>query len=401
MHDDPLPGSPPRRALVTTADSLTADILVKTLRIAGFEASVAEGIGQLLGAMERAQAPIELITSDIHLADGDIVQLIDALAGQSYAGHLILTSQQARSSLDPVTELAQSKGMTVIGCYEPPTPLQSLLDTIRSRVVRKSAPVAASKARISAAGLAADFHDWEVRAVFQPKVSLEDGRVTGFEALARWDHPEHGLLAPPHFLSLVAEANLIHEMTEAVLVQSLEALVACQRLVPRATMSVNLSGESLGRSGLPDRFRQLVDAQQVRPANMIFEVTESELLGSDTAALANAHRLGLMGFGLSLDDYGTGYSSLSRLKSLPFSELKVDRRFCHGAAERIQLRHILRSCVQLARDLGLKVIAEGVETRADRDLVRDLGFDAVQGFFDSPPLPQDELLRWLEDRETL
>ena len=194
------------------------------------------------------------------------------------------------------------------------------------------------------------------------------------------------------------EDSLIDELTDSVLKQSLAMLREIDRFVPRATMAVNLSGASLGRKGLPERLLNICNQAGISPKRIVFEVTETQMLRDQSCAVLNVNRLGLMGFGISLDDYGTGYSSLSRLKSLPITELKVDHRFCHGASSRPQLAHILRNCVDLSRDLGIKIVAEGVETKADRALVKQLGFDTVQGFCESPPLRSQELIEWLNRR---
>lgn len=385
-----------RNALIVIPDSTIADILLKALKIADFRSVfLADSSEQALNELDWCSEPIDLVAMGLRLSDGDGFQLIEKLASRNFRGDLLFISDSPPALLDAAVDLARQRGMGVVGSFEEPFSLRALL---RSLAERPGGTVSEVDSNVDAEELEKEIHDWRIEAVYQPKICLRGGGFLGFEALARWNHPRHGLLPPSYFLSRAEQDSLIDDLTEEVLRQSALVLQECRQQHPEATMSINLSGISLGRRDLPDRMLAIIREMGLAPADVIFEVTETQMLRDVSHALLNVDRLGLMGFGLSLDDYGSGFSSLSRLKQLPFTEIKVDRRFVHGAAQRESLAHILRSCASLARDLDLQIIAEGVETRGDWELVRSLGFDGLQGYYESPPLRARELIEWLDTR---
>jgi EAL domain-containing protein (putative c-di-GMP-specific phosphodiesterase class I) len=160
------------------------------------------------------------------------------------------------------------------------------------------------------------------------------------------------------------------------------------------TVSVNLSLASLTHIGLADRITTLVEGQNLAPRHMILEVTETIAMTDIARALENLARLRMRGFGLSIDDYGTGYSSLQQLSRIPFTELKIDQSFVMGATAKESRKVILESSLDIARKLGLKSVAEGVETRADWDLLKTLGCDLAQGYFVARPMAANRLAHW-------
>jgi EAL domain-containing protein (putative c-di-GMP-specific phosphodiesterase class I) len=160
-------------------------------------------------------------------------------------------------------------------------------------------------------------------------------------------------------------------------------------------MSVNLSVENLATLSLPERLLKIAKEQGADPRRMTLEVTESRLMGNLATSLEVLGRLSLAGFRLSMDDFGTGYSTLEKLKQLPFDELKVDRAFVSGAATDTVARTILRSSIELGHALGLTVVAEGIESRAELDLLAGLGCDEIQGYYFSRPMPAADFPNWV------
>ena len=385
-----------KRALVASTDIIAADILLKTLKVASFgSVRVVETVRQVMDELDWAGEPVDLVITGLTLNDGDGFELIEILAEKNYAGEILFVDSGPARMLTCATDLAETRSLRVIGHFQRPVAIRTLVATLEEKLLSRRR-AEDDRIELSEESLDRDLHSWRIEPVFQPKVSLITDEVAGFEALARWNHPRHGLLPPSYFLSRAEQNCLIDDLTEAVLRKSLKVLNECHRERPQLSMSVNLSGVSLGKRELPERLREIVGEAGVRPARVRFEVTETQMLRDKSAALLNIDRLALMGFGISLDDFGTGYSSPSRLRSLPISELKVDRQFCDGAARRKRLQRILRNCVDLGRDLGLNVVAEGVETKEDRVLMRELGFHLVQGFVESPPRTRRQLLDWLD-----
>lgn len=392
---------PKRKAIVAIEDTIRADIMSKVLTIAGFERVVmVDSMDCVLGELDLVADPVDLIVAQLILRDGDGFALIEDLAVRRYAGVLMFTSEASPVLLSCATNLAQLRDVRLMESHHPRCSLKALLSSIQHEWQHGDSPKNPAHTQSPPPFDAAkDFNRASFEAVYQPKVCLRTAAVVGYEALARWKHPTLGLLPAACFLGSIEEHHLIGELTEEIVRQSAATLSRLTALTPRATMSVNLSASMLGTRDLPGQMYDLVQGLQAKPSQFTFEITEDEELRDCSLSLVNVSRLGLMGFGLSLDDFGTGYSSLSRLKSIPFTELKIDRQFCHGSSGCPQLAHIVKSCVELAGDLGLRTVAEGVETDSDRELVASMGVDAVQGFCECPALTSDSLLSWLQRRE--
>jgi len=239
----------------------------------------------------------------------------------------------------------------------------------------------------------------QFEAFFQPKVSLSSGLLAGAEALARWHHPERGLIGPNAFIPPLEQAGEIEELTFLMLKQ---AALACRRWAQKKSdisVSVNISLASLGDPALADQIAAITASVELEPSQMILEITETAAIGNVGATLENLVRLRMRGFDLSVDDYGAGFASLQQLQLAPFSELKIDRSFVTGCAENPALRAIVESSVQMARQLGFRSVGEGVETQADWNMLRDAGCDLAQGFFVARPMPDAQFLTFLT-RET-
>jgi diguanylate cyclase (GGDEF)-like protein len=226
---------------------------------------------------------------------------------------------------------------------------------------------------------------------YQPKVDLGDGRITGVEALVRWQHPERGLLAPGQFIPLIEPTALVGAFTEHVIEQALAQMVAWRRRGIDLEMSVNLSARNLLEPGLPERVAALLTRSEIPAERLTLEVTESAALADPERAVAALEALRASGVGVSVDDFGTGNASIEYLTKLPASELKIDRSFITGMLEDPRAEAIVRSVVDLARNLELKLVAEGIETEAVRERLAGLGCHTGQGYFFSRPLPAQEL----------
>jgi diguanylate cyclase (GGDEF)-like protein len=231
---------------------------------------------------------------------------------------------------------------------------------------------------------------------YQPKVRLADGRATGVEALVRWRHPERGLIQPDGFIPLVEQTVLLRPLTYHVLEQAMQQWHAWARRGLQIDMAVNLSARSLLDTELPDHVAGLLDRWGMPARFLTLELTESFLMADSARSIGVMAELANVGTRLSIDDFGTGYSSLSYLKRLPIDEIKVDRSFVTNMQKDPNDAMIVRATVELGRNLGLQVVAEGVE---DPDTLRELtelGCDLAQGFLISRPLPSAEITRWLE-----
>jgi diguanylate cyclase (GGDEF)-like protein len=233
---------------------------------------------------------------------------------------------------------------------------------------------------------------------YQPQFDLSAGRVTGVEALVRWQHPTRGLVLPDEFIPLAERTGLIRPLTLRVLGLALQQWSEWRREGRTLQVSVNLSARNLHDPQLADEVSRLMWTWKVPPGQLTLEITESAVMGDPLRALALLPKLRAMGIRLSIDDFGTGYSSLAYLKQMPVSQVKVDRSFVTHMDQDPTDAAIVRGTIELAHNLGLEVVAEGVETTQGCQALMALGCDLAQGWWLSPALPAAELAGWLDRR---
>jgi diguanylate cyclase (GGDEF)-like protein len=233
---------------------------------------------------------------------------------------------------------------------------------------------------------------------YQPKVELPSGRVKGVEALVRWQHPRGGLLAPDEFIPLLEQSSLLRPVTFYLLEMALHDCGAWRAQGLDLNVAVNLSMRNLLDARLPAELSSLIRKLGLTPSSLELEITESMIMSDSERIMRVCTLLRRHGFTLTVDDFGTGYSSLAYLKRLPVSALKVDKSFVTAMdAGDADSTTIVRSTVDLAHNLGLAVVAEGVETEAAYNKLTSLGCDQAQGYFIGRPMPQDRLLSWLQE----
>jgi EAL domain-containing protein (putative c-di-GMP-specific phosphodiesterase class I) len=235
----------------------------------------------------------------------------------------------------------------------------------------------------------------ELFLVHQPKVDVVRGRVTGVECLVRWRHPEYGVVGPDEFIALAEHTGLIGPMTLRVLDL---ALVAAKRWRAEGldlTVAVNLSARGLHDPRFVERVSDAVARSGLPPEQLEMEITESQLMSDPVRARENLERLAEIGLRLSIDDFGTGYSSLGHLRRLPVRALKIDKSFVTGGLDDPSDAAIVRSTIELGHHLGLRVVAEGVESLATWERLAALGCDEAQGFWISHPIAAEAIPGWL------
>jgi diguanylate cyclase (GGDEF)-like protein len=235
----------------------------------------------------------------------------------------------------------------------------------------------------------------EIVVHYQPIIDLDDLRVRGAEGLVRWQHPEHGLIPPGAFVQTVEQTGLIGPLTRHVLERSIAECADWRRDGREMSVAVNLSVRNLLDRDLPKEIERLLNVYSLPPGSLQLEITESMIMSDPDRALATVGRLSALGVRLSVDDFGTGYSSLANLRKMPIDELKIDRSFVSPMLRDESDLIIVRSTINLGHDLGLNVIAEGVEDNATLERLAALGCDHAQGYHVSRPMPADAFTAWL------
>jgi diguanylate cyclase (GGDEF)-like protein len=236
----------------------------------------------------------------------------------------------------------------------------------------------------------------ELRLFLQPKIALASGQVIAAEALVRWNHPTRGLVPPDSFIPFAEQTGFVRQLTLWMFNEAAHQWAGLQLPGQPLRISVNLSTRDLLDLDFPARLDALLAKHQVAPEGFCLEITESAIMDDPLRAENTLKRLSERGFKLSIDDFGTGYSSLAYLKRLPVDELKIDKSFVMAMERDPDDAKIVRSTIDLAHNMGLSVVAEGVENAAIWDLLREQGCDEAQGYYMGRPLPQADFPAWRE-----
>lgn len=355
------------------------------------------------------------IALDLVMPDMDGVEVIAALGRMGCTARIIITSGVGNRVLEAAGRSASEHGLNIVGVLSKPfspAALRKLLTESPqpATIAPASRPLADRRHAISPEDLERAVHQRQLVMAYQPKVECASGRVCGFEALVRWDHPQHGIIMPDSFIPMAEDMGMINDLTAVVLEESLTWFTGLLdstgssaggqiSLLPRdASLAINLSALSLREPELADRLAGLCAGLGIRNHHVIFEITETSAMEDPVASLDLLTRLRMKGFQLSIDDFGTGFSSMLQLVRLPFSEIKVDKSFVINAIDSAESRTVVRSIIDLGQSLGLQVTAEGVENAATLELLRQQRCDLAQGYHIARPMWGEDVRDWLRAR---
>lgn len=377
-------------------DPFILKVLTRMLADLGYSAVTTcdNGAAALRRVADPATTP-DLILLDLNMPDMDGIEFVHHLVGQQFAGSLILVSGEAVRVLQSVEKLVKAHRMTVLGHLHKPVLPAELAAAMAHGQQPSDMPPA--KKCYSAKDLATALRSKELINYYQPKVSVKTGAVIGVEALVRWLHPVDGLIGPDQFIGVAEKSALIDDLTRSVLTAALAQNSSWQQAGLNLRVAVNLSMHNLASTAFANFISAATLTAGVAPQSMVLEVTESRLPHDQRAPLEILTRLRLKRFRLSIDDFGTGHSSLSQLRDIPFDELKIDQGFVHGAGHDQTLRAIFDASLGLGHQLGMEVVAEGVEDADDWAWVRSTACDLAQGYFIARPMPAADLPGWIDD----
>ncbi len=361
---------------------------------AEFVREVAEGEGFEVTALNESTAFVEvyrrvkptLLLLDLNLPGYDGIEVLRLLAEEKCTAAIALSSGVDRRTLLATGRLGESYGLRIVATMEKPVELETLEKMLRSQNPVAYRPTEAELGEAIDAG--------QIIVHYQPKIDLlgeQPGRVGGVEALARWNHPRHGLIPPLRFIPLAEQTGLIDKLTWSVLLSATQQLQTWAAEGLKLSVAVNLAMPLLNDLDLPDKIQDLLRSCSLASDRLLLEVTESGAMADVTRTMDIMVRLRIKGIGVSLDDFGTGYSSLVQLYRMPFSELKIDKSFVANLGRDEEARAIVQMSADLARSLGLTICAEGVETRSALDILREMECDKAQGFLFSPPVDPTHL----------
>ena len=369
--------------------------LLADLGIAGVH-EAADG-AQALALLERLSQPPDVILVDLDMPGMDGIEFIGHVAQRRLARGVALVSALDLALVNTVQSMARAYGLHVLGSIEKPLTLDKLRDVLLSYEERLQDADADEEVAVGIDELRAALEANQIEAWFQPQVEFANGKVVAVEALARWRRDGH-VVRPSHFLPLLEREGLAQALTDAMLEQACRWKQYWNDRGLRLHISVNVSPTTLADPAVADHYQRIVQDHGVDPSEVMLEITESSLMADAAHGLSVLARLRLKGFGLSIDDFGTGYSSLAQLSQIPFTELKIDRGFVSGAHLQPRKRAVVEASLDLARKLHLGVVAEGVETTEDWQMLAELGCGNAQGYLIAQALPGEDVIaavdRW-------
>jgi len=360
------------------------DIIQKVAKSSSFAVTVTTDPALFRSALI-AQPP-SVVLLDLQMPDCDGIELLHVLADAHCRAKIILMSGFDARVLVLARQIGHDLGLDM-GAPLPkplrPADLRQILTKVRGK-----------NFSVDAAGLREAIESDRLELFYQPLVTLSTGEIIGFEGLARWRHPEFGIIPPDRFIPLAERENLINPLTDRVLELAVAQLATWQRLGIDVFVSVNISAANIV-AGLPDHLARLCARHAIPPRLLRLELTETAAMGNHALMLEILTRIRLKGFQLAIDDFGTGYSSLVQLHRLPFSELKIDQSFVREMASSEEANLIVGAIVNLAHSLHLELIAEGIETEELMDRLIRMGCETGQGYFFSRPMPAIDVPAWL------
>ncbi|BDA77979.1 transcriptional regulator [Leptospira kobayashii] len=386
--------------LVVEDDDFQRQVIVDILHRLGIT-KISEAIGgiQALQVLNGEKTnPVDIVLCDLNMPEMDGMEFLRHLGNSHSSISTIIMSALDGALIASVKKMARAYGITLLGAMEKPiTPekLEVMISLYQNAQSGQKRELSAERT-FSLEEILQGIKDKQFEPFFQPKVNMGTGEITGAEALARWVHPKHGVIAPYAFIDLLEETGNIDELTFIMLEK---AATACRLLHDKGhkiAISVNLSLVSLADVSLADRITHLVLKCGIEPRYMILEITETAAMTEMAPALENLARLRMKGFGLSIDDYGTGYSSMQQITRIAFTELKIDRSFVKDITESKVLRIVVNSSIKMATKLQMKSIAEGVETKQDWDTLKILSCDTAQGYYIAKPMNLSSFTEYLE-----
>jgi len=378
------------RLLILDDDPGALHFLAEIGRRCQYEVALAESSADFREAYERFDPTLLLL--DLHYDQGDGIDVMAFLKRHECRARIILVSGVDARTLEAARRIGLNHGLAIVGATEKPVPFDVLEALLLTHRDPEPAEWAAELQR------AIDFDGLTV--FYQPKARVVDGRLVGFEALARWFHPTRGEISPEHFIQLAEATGQIAPLTYLVLAHAIADHTAWAAAGHRLTVAVNISAALLRRDDFVDTLCELLEGHRMPPDCLILEITESVAIRSPSLAIEVLGRLRLRGFHVPLDDFGAGYSNLAILARLPIDELKLDKSILKAASETRDGLTIVGAIAQLARELGLRTVAEGIEAFQSGGWLADIGVDQVQGYGIAPPMPSNEVLTWIDRRSS-
>ena len=363
-----------------------------------------QGVDNVVGAINGVDAidklseeKFDLVFIDLEMPIMDGVELSRKIAKNKLAPSVIILSSKDPSLISSIGTMAESDGLIVLGTFKKPMQINDLVNSLnRLKTHTNSNETHKIYNRLVIDDLINGIKEQRITLFYQPKLTCKGLLLKGVEALARWNHPKLGFVSPVEFITAAEEFGIISELTHYLFDIALKQKVQWRDHGINFHLAFNLSPLSLADNDLAEKISSQVALHNIEPKEIVLEVTENAICGEISTAIETLAKLRLKGFKLAIDDYGTGFANAQQLSRVPATELKLDRILVDNVATRPQQLAILKSTVNLAKDLGLTTVAEGVENFDDFKLLFQLNVDLIQGYYFAKPMPPEKLIHWLQ-----
>ena len=363
-----------------------------------------QGVDNVVGAINGVDAidklseeKFDLVFIDLEMPIMDGVELSRKIAKNKLAPSVIILSSKDPSLISSIGTMAESDGLIVLGTFKKPMQINDLVNSLnRLKTHTNSNETHKIYNRLVIDDLINGIKKQQITLFYQPKLTCKGLLLKGVEALARWNHPKLGFVSPVEFITAAEEFGIISELTHYLFDIALKQKVQWRDHGINFHLAFNLSPLSLADNDLAEKISSQVALHNIEPKEIVLEVTENAICGEISTAIETLAKLRLKGFKLAIDDYGTGFANAQQLSRVPATELKLDRILVDNVATRPQQLAILKSTVNLAKDLGLTTVAEGVENFDDFKLLFQLNVDLIQGYYFAKPMPPEKLIHWLQ-----
>jgi EAL domain-containing protein (putative c-di-GMP-specific phosphodiesterase class I) len=377
------------------------ELVSAAARALGFQCTVTT---DSITFMENLTPETTLILLDFMMPDLDGIELLRLLGKRKCRAGIVLMSGVGKRTIESAAQYAQVLGLSIIGCLQKPFRLEELEEVLQRPPGPERLPLVHPHPQftVQKKDLQSAIHLEEFVVYYQPQIDIASGHVTGVEALVRWRSPKQGLIFPDRFISRMEKFGLVDELCWIVgnLAMS-DVRTFKSDNETNFTLSLNASVDSLRAVNFPDTLVSIAEAHGVSPEDLTIEITETGLIKELSTTLGTLTRLRMSGVKLSIDDFGIGYATMQQFTKIPATELKIDKSFVQEMVCSQKDRVVVQKIIEMGQELGMRVIAEGVETEEQLELLRSYGCDGAQGYLFSRAIPENELLSWLKTYRSL
>ncbi|WP_421981855.1 EAL domain-containing protein [Roseibium sp.] len=340
----------------------------------------------------------DLIIIDLYMPGMDGLQILRFLHENGSGAGIILISGQHKSLLNSAVELGNEWGSNIVGSLQKPFTVNDLKELVETFDGHRQWERKQPGKSITPPRIAASLLDGEFRLLYQPLVCAKTLKVLGAEALIRWDDPDGGRIGPDFFIPVAEASGQIGPINQFVAETAIFQLAHWVSAGLDISISINMSPASIADINMPERLTELVTANNLEPERVTIELTETAIMTNVADYIDLFTRLRMRGFELAIDDFGVGHSSLRQLVRMPFTKMKIDRSFVSAAYDNEERLTVARMATMLAHELGMEVVAEGVEDERTLRLMNEIHCDVVQGFLIARPMPPKDFHAWCARR---